>query len=74
MQATLKQVSQSGVCYFHDTVNDYYTIEHPLTQRYLKVGGVCGVRERKGLDTRTRNCEHPLEHDIDNSSQNPLDK
>jgi|Transcript_52166 hypothetical protein len=38
------KVSQSGVCYFHDTVNDYYTIEHPLTQRYLK------VLERQRLD------------------------
>mmetsp|Transcript_87413 Transcript_87413/g.168246 ORF Transcript_87413/g.168246 Transcript_87413/m.168246 type:complete len:616 (-) Transcript_87413:4-1851(-) len=31
------KVSKAGVVYFHDTVNDYYTIEHPLTQRYLKV-------------------------------------
>jgi len=38
------KVSNAGVCYFHDTVNDYYTIEHPLTQRYLK------VLERQRLD------------------------
>eukprot|EP00927_Polykrikos_kofoidii_P054841 TRINITY_DN49197_c0_g1_i1.p1 TRINITY_DN49197_c0_g1~~TRINITY_DN49197_c0_g1_i1.p1 ORF type:complete len:636 (+),score=101.10 TRINITY_DN49197_c0_g1_i1:103-1908(+) len=31
------RVSKSGVCYFHDVQNDYFTIEHPLTQRYLKV-------------------------------------
>mmetsp|Transcript_79762 Transcript_79762/g.222017 ORF Transcript_79762/g.222017 Transcript_79762/m.222017 type:complete len:581 (-) Transcript_79762:138-1880(-) len=30
-------VSKAGVCYFHDVHNDFYTIEHPLTQRYLKV-------------------------------------
>ena len=24
---------EAGVCYFHDLINDYYTIEHPLTQR-----------------------------------------
>jgi hypothetical protein len=36
--------SKAGVVYFHDTVNDYYTIEHPLTQRYLK------VLERQRLD------------------------
>ena len=24
---------KAGVCYFHDLINDYYTIEHPLTQR-----------------------------------------
>jgi hypothetical protein len=30
-------VSKAGVCYFQDVENDYYTIEHPLTQRYLKV-------------------------------------
>lgn len=39
-----RKVSQAGVVYFHDTVNDYYTIEHPLTQRYLK------VLERQRLD------------------------
>jgi len=38
------KVSQAGVVYFHDTVNDYFTIEHPLTQRYLK------VLERQRLD------------------------
>mmetsp|Transcript_78555 Transcript_78555/g.168326 ORF Transcript_78555/g.168326 Transcript_78555/m.168326 type:complete len:596 (-) Transcript_78555:50-1837(-) len=38
------KVSQAGVCYFQDTVNDYYTIEHPLTQRYLK------ILERQRLD------------------------
>jgi len=42
-QANMK-VSKAGVCYFHDLVNDYYTIEHPLTQRYLK------VLERQRLD------------------------
>eukprot|EP00442_Polarella_glacialis_P053490 CAMPEP_0115151048 /NCGR_PEP_ID=MMETSP0227-20121206/65383_1 /TAXON_ID=89957 /ORGANISM="Polarella glacialis, Strain CCMP 1383" /LENGTH=567 /DNA_ID=CAMNT_0002561491 /DNA_START=33 /DNA_END=1733 /DNA_ORIENTATION=- len=42
-QASMK-VSKAGVVYFHDTVNDYYTIEHPLTQRYLK------VLERQRLD------------------------
>lgn len=42
-QAEMK-VSKAGVVYFHDTVNDYYTIEHPLTQRYLK------VLERQRLD------------------------
>jgi len=31
------RVSKAGVCYFMDVQNDYYTIEHPLTQRYLKV-------------------------------------
>jgi hypothetical protein len=36
--------SKAGVVYFHDTVNDYYTIEHPLTQRFLK------VLERQRLD------------------------
>jgi len=41
--ATMK-VSKAGVVYFHDTENDYYTIEHPLTQRYLK------VLERQRLD------------------------
>lgn len=30
-------VSKSRIVYFHDLENDYYTIEHPLTQRYLKV-------------------------------------
>mmetsp|Transcript_23845 Transcript_23845/g.52822 ORF Transcript_23845/g.52822 Transcript_23845/m.52822 type:complete len:586 (+) Transcript_23845:79-1836(+) len=38
------RVSQAGVCYFRDTENDYFTIEHPLTQRYLK------VLERQRLD------------------------
>jgi hypothetical protein len=38
------RVSKAGVVYFHDTVNDYYTVEHPLTQRYLK------VLERQRLD------------------------
>mmetsp|Transcript_29779 Transcript_29779/g.67451 ORF Transcript_29779/g.67451 Transcript_29779/m.67451 type:complete len:585 (-) Transcript_29779:90-1844(-) len=38
------KVSKAGVIYFHDTINDYYTIEHPLTQRYLK------VLERQRLD------------------------
>lgn len=42
-QAEMK-VSKAGVCYFHDLINDYYTIEHPLTQRYLK------VLERQRLD------------------------
>jgi len=37
-------ISKAGVCYFHDLINDYYTIEHPLTQRYLK------VLERQRLD------------------------
>lgn len=36
--------SKAGVVYFHDVVNDYFTIEHPLTQRYLK------VLERQRLD------------------------
>lgn len=31
------KVSKAGVCYYHDVQNDYFTIEHPLTQRYLKV-------------------------------------
>lgn len=31
------KVSKSGVCYFQDVHYDYFTIEHPLTQRYLKV-------------------------------------
>jgi hypothetical protein len=26
-------VSKSGIVYFHDLENDYYTLEHPLTQR-----------------------------------------
>jgi len=39
-----QKVSQAGIVYFHDTVNDYFTIEHPLTQRYLK------VLERQRLD------------------------
>eukprot|EP00933_Yihiella_yeosuensis_P041286 TRINITY_DN35696_c0_g1_i1.p1 TRINITY_DN35696_c0_g1~~TRINITY_DN35696_c0_g1_i1.p1 ORF type:complete len:576 (+),score=84.02 TRINITY_DN35696_c0_g1_i1:109-1836(+) len=39
-----QKVSKAGVIYFHDSVNDYYTIEHPLTQRYLK------VLERQRLD------------------------
>ena len=30
-------ISKSGIVYFHDIENDYYTLEHPLTQRYLKV-------------------------------------
>jgi hypothetical protein len=38
------KVSKAGVVYFRDTVNDYYTVEHPLTQRYLK------VLERQRLD------------------------
>lgn len=38
------RVNKSGVVYFHDKENDYYTIEHPLTQRYLK------VLERQRLD------------------------
>jgi hypothetical protein len=38
------KVSKAGVVYFHDVENDYYTIEHPLTQRYLK------VLERQRLD------------------------
>jgi len=38
------KVSKAGVVYFHDTENDYHTIEHPLTQRYLK------VLERQRLD------------------------
>jgi hypothetical protein len=38
------KVSKAGVVYFHDIENDYYTIEHPLTQRYLK------VLERSRLD------------------------
>lgn len=38
------KVSKAGVIYFHDVENDYYTIEHPLTQRYLK------VLERQRLD------------------------
>jgi hypothetical protein len=29
-------VSKSGIVYFHDLENDYYTVEHPVTQRYLK--------------------------------------
>lgn len=32
-----QKVAKSGVVYFHDLENDYYTLEHPLTQRYLKV-------------------------------------
>lgn len=39
-----QKVSTAGVVYFQDTVNDYFTIEHPLTQRYLK------VLERQRLD------------------------
>jgi len=42
-QASMK-ISKAGVCYFHDLINDYFTIEHPLTQRYLK------VLERQRLD------------------------
>mmetsp|Transcript_34745 Transcript_34745/g.79689 ORF Transcript_34745/g.79689 Transcript_34745/m.79689 type:complete len:522 (+) Transcript_34745:96-1661(+) len=38
------KIARSGVVYFHDTDNDYYTLEHPLTQRYLK------VLERQRLD------------------------
>ena len=34
------QAHQAGVCYFHDLINDYYTIEHPLTQR--SVSGLVG--------------------------------
>ena len=30
-------ISKSNIVYFHDLENDYYTLEHPLTQRYLKV-------------------------------------
>jgi len=30
-------VSKSDIVYFHDLENGYYTLEHPLTQRYLKV-------------------------------------
>lgn len=30
-------VSKSRLVYFHDLENDYFTMEHPLTQRYLKV-------------------------------------
>jgi len=30
-------ISKSNIVYFHDTENDYYTVEHPLTQRYLKI-------------------------------------
>jgi len=30
-------VSKSNIVYFHDTENDYYVLEHPLTQRYLKI-------------------------------------
>ena len=33
-------MSKSGIVYFHDLENDYYTVEHPLTQRYLKVIGI----------------------------------
>lgn len=40
----VQENSKAGVVYFHDVVNDYYTIEHPLTQRYLK------VLERQRLD------------------------
>ena len=29
--------SRSNVIYFHDLENDYYTLEHPHTQRFLKV-------------------------------------
>ncbi|KAF4660437.1 hypothetical protein FOL47_007166 [Perkinsus chesapeaki] len=36
--------SQSNIVYFHDTDNDYYTLEHPLTNRFLK------VLERQRLD------------------------
>jgi len=42
-QASMK-ISKAGVCYFQDLINDYFTIEHPLTQRYLK------VLERQRLD------------------------
>eukprot|EP00928_Gymnodinium_smaydae_P071534 TRINITY_DN55094_c0_g1_i1.p1 TRINITY_DN55094_c0_g1~~TRINITY_DN55094_c0_g1_i1.p1 ORF type:complete len:588 (+),score=140.88 TRINITY_DN55094_c0_g1_i1:152-1915(+) len=31
------KVSRAGVCYYQDVHNDYFTIEHPLTQRYRKV-------------------------------------
>ena len=37
--------SKSGIVYFHDIPNKLYTLEHPLTQRYLK------VLERQRLDT-----------------------
>lgn len=30
---TAQLLVKAGVCYFHDLINDYYTIEHPLTQR-----------------------------------------
>lgn len=30
-------MSKSNIVYFHDTENDYYVLEHPLTQRYLKI-------------------------------------
>ncbi|KAF4719096.1 hypothetical protein FOZ63_026072, partial [Perkinsus olseni] len=37
-------VSHSNIVYFHDTENDYFTLEHPLTNRFLK------VLERQRLD------------------------
>jgi len=30
-------VSKSCIVFFHDLTNDWYTVEHPLTQRYLKI-------------------------------------
>ena len=30
-------ISSAGIVYFHDTAQDLYTLEHPLTQRFLKV-------------------------------------
>eukprot|EP00747_Dinoflagellata_sp_TGD_P210977 gnl/TRDRNA2_/TRDRNA2_84194_c0_seq1.p1 gnl/TRDRNA2_/TRDRNA2_84194_c0~~gnl/TRDRNA2_/TRDRNA2_84194_c0_seq1.p1 ORF type:complete len:572 (+),score=99.33 gnl/TRDRNA2_/TRDRNA2_84194_c0_seq1:62-1777(+) len=42
--SAMQKVSKSGVVYFQDVENDYFTIEHPLTQRFLK------VLERQRLD------------------------
>eukprot|EP00397_Hematodinium_sp_SG-2012_P024400 GEMP01025413.1.p1 GENE.GEMP01025413.1~~GEMP01025413.1.p1 ORF type:complete len:649 (+),score=139.03 GEMP01025413.1:83-2029(+) len=38
-------ISKSHIVYFHDLENDYFTLEHPLTQRYLK------ILERQRLDS-----------------------
>jgi len=34
---TLQHVSKSGLVYFHDPILRIYTVEHPLTQRFLKI-------------------------------------
>ena len=46
MPPNVEQIySKAGVVYYHDVANKLHTLEHPLTQRYLK------VLERQRLDS-----------------------